>query len=255
VAAHFLDHDRIPGDLAERKPGEVRRSIPDGTATPGDEPTDDRGQPREVDAAQAVPARAVPARAGAAQPDAVQADAVQAGAVQADATQDGAVQDDATQDGATQDGAVQDDAAQDDATQRLPTAQDGVSPWVVSHRGPSWLRRRPFWGGLLVFLGGAEVLATVWIPLPVVVHLGMLGLAGILAPMIVILCGVLLWINPAQHIFYSIIAALLTLVSWVTSNLGGFFLGLLLGLVGAALSFAWVPPPPADAPGAPSTAS
>src|SRR4051794_17964656 len=111
-------------------PGEVRRSTADGTAAPGGQPTDDRGQPLEADAAQA---------------DATQIDAAQIDAAQADAAQPDAAQADATQDGATQDGAVQDDAAQDDATQRLPTAQDGVSPWVVSHRGPSWVRRRPFW--------------------------------------------------------------------------------------------------------------
>jgi hypothetical protein len=71
----------------------------------------------------------------------------------------------------------------------------------------------------------------------------MLGLAGLLVPIIILLCGVLLWFNPAQHVFYAVIAALLTLASWVTSNLGGFFLGLVLGLLGAALGFAWTTPP------------
>ena len=51
----------------------------------------------------------------------------------------------------------------------------------------------------------------------------------------------LLWVNPAQRLFYSLVAAVLVLASWLTSNLGGFLLGLLLGIVGAALAFGWVP--------------
>jgi hypothetical protein len=111
-----------------------------------------------------------------------------------------------------------------------------------------WWRRRPFWGGLFTLLGGTEILVTVRAPLPIMMHVGMLGLAGMLVPIIVILCGLLLWINPAQHVFYAVIAALLTLASWVTSNLGGFFLGMILGLVGAALGVAWTYPAPAKNP-------
>ena len=40
-----------------------------------------------------------------------------------------------------------------------------------------WRHDRPFWGGLLVTLAGAEILLTVQAPLPVVVHVGMQGLA------------------------------------------------------------------------------
>ena len=37
------------------------------------------------------------------------------------------------------------------------------------------------------------------------------------------------------------LAAILALGSWLTSNLGGFVIGLLLALVGSALAFAWTP--------------
>ena len=108
-----------------------------------------------------------------------------------------------------------------------------------------WRHARPFWGGLLVTLAGAEIL-TVQAPLPVVVRVGMQGLTGYLVPMIMVLCGVLLLVNPAQRLFYSLVAAVLALASWVTSNLGGFVVGLLLGLVGSALAFAWSPTARAD---------
>src|SRR5207244_4263318 len=106
-----------------------------------------------------------------------------------------------------------------------------------------WRRSRPFWGGLLVILAGAEMLATERAPLRVVLHVGVQGLAGYLVPIIILLCGLLLWFNPAQSVFYSILAVLLSLVAWLTSNLGGFVIGLLLGVIGGSLSFGWAPGP------------
>jgi len=104
-----------------------------------------------------------------------------------------------------------------------------------------WRRSRPFWGGLLVTLSGLEILQAVKAPLPVVLHVGMQGLASYLVPIIILLCGVLLLANPTQRVFYSIMAAVMALASWATSNLGGFFVGLLLALVGSAMAFAWAP--------------
>lgn len=104
-----------------------------------------------------------------------------------------------------------------------------------------WRTARPFAGGLLVILAGAEILLAVRAPLPVVLHVGMQGMVGYLVPVLLLLCGVLLLLNPAQRLFYSTIAAVFALASWATSNLGGFVLGLILGLVGSALAFAWTP--------------
>ena len=105
----------------------------------------------------------------------------------------------------------------------------------------TWVRTRPFWGGLLVILAGGEILLTVRAPLKVVVHLGMQGLAGYALPVVMVLCGLLLWFSPAQRLFYSVLAVMLALGSWLTSNLGGFLLGMLLGLIGGSLAFAWTP--------------
>ena len=102
-----------------------------------------------------------------------------------------------------------------------------------------WRRTRPFWGGLLIILGGGEILLSEQAPLPIVIHVGAQGLAGYLVPIVLVLCGVLLWLSPTQQTFYSVLAVVLALGSWVTSNLGGFFVGLLLGVIGGALAFAW----------------
>ena len=102
-----------------------------------------------------------------------------------------------------------------------------------------WRRTRPFWGGLLIILGGAEMLLSEQAPLPIVIHVGIQGLAGYLVPTVLVLCGLLLWLSPVQQTFYSVLAVLLALGSWITSNLGGFFVGLMLGVIGGALAFAW----------------
>ncbi|MFC9292132.1 DUF6114 domain-containing protein [Streptomyces sp. NPDC057052] len=104
-----------------------------------------------------------------------------------------------------------------------------------------WTARRPFPGGLLLVLGGAEILVTMKAPLPVILHIGMQGLAGYLLPTLMVLIGLLILFNPAQRLFYSIIGVLLSLGTWPTSNLGGFLVGLLLGVVGSCLAFGWVP--------------
>ncbi|MEU7060600.1 DUF6114 domain-containing protein [Streptomyces sp. NPDC046197] len=104
-----------------------------------------------------------------------------------------------------------------------------------------WRARRPFWGGLLLTLGGAEILLTEKASLKVVLHIGMQGLAGYLLPVLMVLCGLLTLFNPAQRLFYSLTGILLSLGTWLTSNLGGFFLGLLLGATGSCLTFGWLP--------------
>lgn len=110
--------------------------------------------------------------------------------------------------------------------------------WLAWRR---WRRSRPFWGGLLIVLGAGEILLSERAPLRAIVHFGAQGLAGYIVPIIMLLCGLLLLVNPQQRLFYSIFAILMSLASWITANLGGFFVGLLLGLVGGSLAFAWTP--------------
>ncbi|WP_407698435.1 DUF6114 domain-containing protein [Streptomyces cyaneochromogenes] len=104
-----------------------------------------------------------------------------------------------------------------------------------------WRADRPFWGGLLLALGGAWILLTMKASLKVVLHVGMQGLAGYLLPGLMVLLGLLVLFNPAQRLFYSITGVLVSLGTWPTSNLGGFFVGLLLGVAGSSLTFGWLP--------------
>lgn len=110
-----------------------------------------------------------------------------------------------------------------------------------SERFRQWRGERPFAGGVLLVLAGAEILVTMKAPLPVILHIGMQGLAGYLLPALMIVCGVLVVFNPAQRLFYSVLGILLSLGTWLTSNLGGFMVGLLLGAVGSCITFGWLP--------------
>ncbi|WP_262062701.1 DUF6114 domain-containing protein [Streptomyces sp. STR69] len=105
----------------------------------------------------------------------------------------------------------------------------------------AWRARRPFWGGLLLALGGAEILLTEKVSLKVAMHFGMQGVTGYLLPVVMLLCGLLILFSPGQRLFYSIVGILCTLGSWLTSNLGGFFIGLLLGIAGSCMTFGWLP--------------
>jgi hypothetical protein len=112
-----------------------------------------------------------------------------------------------------------------------------------SRRGfREWRRRRTFWGGLFLVLAGAEMFASGIAPVHVIVHLGLEGLAGQVIPILIAVCGLLVTFSPEQRPFYAVVAALLSVASWITSNLGGFVVGLVLGLVGASLVFAWSEP-------------
>ncbi|WP_089157540.1 DUF6114 domain-containing protein [Micromonospora sp. NBS 11-29] len=105
-----------------------------------------------------------------------------------------------------------------------------------------WRRARPFWGGLLTALAGLEIFATTQMSLNgLTFQMGPTGFLSWLIPTILVACGMLLWFSPAQRLFYAVVASITALYSLIGVNLGGFFIGLLLGMVGGALGFAWVP--------------
>ncbi|MEV6419478.1 DUF6114 domain-containing protein [Streptomyces sp. NPDC051662] len=105
----------------------------------------------------------------------------------------------------------------------------------------AWRGRRPFWGGTLLLLGGVEILLTEQASISVVLQAGAGGIAAYLLPLVMVVCGLLVLLNPGQRLFYSVIGVLVTLGTWITSNLGGFFVGLLLGVIGSSLAFGWLP--------------
>jgi hypothetical protein len=105
-----------------------------------------------------------------------------------------------------------------------------------------WRKARPFWGGLFLILSGLELLYSGNLSLGnIEIHLGLIGFYSYIIPLVVVLCGALTWTLPSQRLFYGIVGNAAVVYSIVSVNLGGFLIGLLLGIVGGALSIAWVP--------------
>ncbi|GCD48224.1 DUF6114 domain-containing protein [Streptomyces paromomycinus] len=124
-------------------------------------------------------------------------------------------------------------------TTRRPAAR---LPWPerrAAFRG--WRRTRPFWAGLLLILGGAELLLVPLSPLTVLISLGLGGLAAIGIGLALIVAGLFLWLRPAAHHYVSLHALILSVLSFAATNLGGFLVGMGLGIAGSAMGFGWTP--------------
>ncbi|OUZ08562.1 hypothetical protein BHE97_12850 [Aeromicrobium sp. PE09-221] len=105
-----------------------------------------------------------------------------------------------------------------------------------------WRRTRPFWGSLAL-LAGAYFVAN---PLfgaewAFYVHMGVRGMTplllagGMAAAALVALCA------PAQRHFPAIVASMFSVASLPLANLGGWIIGMMFGIIGSGLIFAWTP--------------
>jgi len=104
-----------------------------------------------------------------------------------------------------------------------------------------WRHTRPFWAGVLVILGGLVIISYPFGPLPAVMVIGADALTGITIGLILVIGGLFFWFAPHQRMFVSIVLMLLSILSLVVTNLGGWFVGMILGMVGSAMGFGWQP--------------
>ncbi|MEV4440157.1 DUF6114 domain-containing protein [Streptomyces sp. NPDC049577] len=108
----------------------------------------------------------------------------------------------------------------------------------------AWRRTRPFWAGLLLLLAGAELLLVPLAPWRVLFGLGLGGVAALGIGTALITAGLFLWFLPHLRQYVGIHAVILSVVSFAVTNLGGFLVGMLLGIAGGAMGFAWTPRTP-----------
>ena len=117
----------------------------------------------------------------------------------------------------------------------------------MNPRWRAWRRSRPFWGGLLLLLAGVELVllplsgVLVHGGLKLVIYIGIGGVFGVLIGALLIAAGTALLVNPVHRSFYGIAGIVLGIASFPASNLGGFFIGMLLAIIGGALGYAWSP--------------
>ncbi|MEU9100069.1 DUF6114 domain-containing protein [Streptomyces sp. NPDC048361] len=104
-----------------------------------------------------------------------------------------------------------------------------------------WRRTRPFWAGILLVLGGMELLLVPLSPLTILVSLGLGGIAAIGIGLALVVAGLFLWFLPHTRHYVSLNALILSVLSFAATNLGGFLVGMALGIAGSAMGFGWTP--------------
>ncbi len=107
-----------------------------------------------------------------------------------------------------------------------------------------WRRSRPFWGGLAAVLAGAEICALPLAPLKVMLTQGVAGIPSVLMGLVMIVLGISVWFAPHYRALAGVLTTLIATAALVLSNLGGFLIGTLLGILGGGLMFAWQPRTP-----------
>ncbi|MBU2694240.1 DUF6114 domain-containing protein [Nocardioides sp. WV_118_6] len=129
------------------------------------------------------------------------------------------------------------------AAEAAPVTTVRASRPVALWRGFARFRRtRPFWGAVILALGAYfiarpllggtfEFYTTVGVRsiTPLLIAGGMAAAAGIAV------------VVPAQRHFPAIVALMLAVASLPLANLGGWLIGMVLGILGAGLVFSWTP--------------
>ncbi|WP_233580787.1 DUF6114 domain-containing protein [Streptomyces triticirhizae] len=107
---------------------------------------------------------------------------------------------------------------------------------------------RPFWAGLFTIVAGLPIAYLPYANLT----LGQLtirmattaGAGSLVIGILLVVLGLTIWFQPQVRIFAGVAAILLSLVSLVVSNFGGFLVGFVFGMVGGGMSIAWMPGEP-----------
>lgn len=110
-----------------------------------------------------------------------------------------------------------------------------------------WRRSRPFWAGCFLLAAGIILLippyATVRLANLVIAIRTWGGVSALLIGALLLVCGLSLWLRPQFCRAAGVTAVLLALVALVSTNLGGFLVGSLSGLIGGALALSWTDRP------------
>ncbi len=105
-----------------------------------------------------------------------------------------------------------------------------------------WYRGRPVIGGLLTVLAGLEMALSGQLDLGSIrIQVGIEGMQAMILPLALATLGVLIIVMPVHRIFYGVLSLAFSIYAIVGVNLGGFFIGTLLGIVGGIMCVSWAP--------------
>ncbi|GHF43733.1 MULTISPECIES: DUF6114 domain-containing protein [Streptomyces] len=111
-------------------------------------------------------------------------------------------------------------------------------PWTTWRR---WRKGRPFWGGLVTVVAGTEICVLPLAPLKIMLEQGIAGIPSVLMGLVMVVMGLTAWFAPQYRSLAGVLTVLMATAALVMSNLGGFLIGTVLGIVGGAMTFAWTP--------------
>ena len=103
---------------------------------------------------------------------------------------------------------------------------------------------RPFWGALFVLFAGLEIGILPLGPTDQLIHAGKGVFVSEICAILLLAMGVLILFVPSQRILAALIAVAAAVASLPLSNLGGWVVGMLAGIIGGSLAFGWVPDKP-----------
>ncbi|MDQ1578358.1 MAG: hypothetical protein QOE21_1045 [Microbacteriaceae bacterium] len=105
-----------------------------------------------------------------------------------------------------------------------------------------WYRGRPFVGGALTVLAGLEMFFSGQLDVGKIhIQVGIEGLQATIIPILMVILGVFAVTMPVHRVFYGVISLVVSVYSLIGVNLGGFFIGMLLGSVGGVMIVSWLP--------------
>lgn len=108
-----------------------------------------------------------------------------------------------------------------------------------------WRRARPFGGGACTLFAGIAVLFPPFASFKLgdaVITLNTLGgISASVIGVVLVICGLAMWIRPQFRLAAGIIALLVSLAAIPAANLGSFLIATLFGVIGAALGISWSP--------------
>jgi hypothetical protein len=131
-----------------------------------------------------------------------------------------------------------------------PTPHEPSEPTALRalHGFRHWRKGRPFPAGLLIVLAGIELWLAPLSSIGNIIHEGVGGVSAFFIGALMMMFGLTVWFAPAYRVFAGIASILLGLIALPATNLGGFFIGTLLALIGGGLAVAWAPRPGWEAP-------
>jgi hypothetical protein len=125
---------------------------------------------------------------------------------------------------------------------RLRTARQSTDAAERRSAFGAWYRQRPFVGGVLTVLAGVEMFFSGQLDIGKIhVQVGIEGMQATIIPVVLVVLGILAVLMPVHRIFYGVISLVVSVYSLIGVNLGGFFIGMLLGAVGGVMIVSWMP--------------